>query len=91
MSDTFYRHLTMVQDLRPDLIPREVEIEEVYGVSRSFRRGSTSRVVDRGVPPYVIDFNNHWWKNDRAGSMKPSLSMREHYTNVSLALNKLLQ
>jgi hypothetical protein len=41
-------------------------------------------------PLDVIDFNNQWQKTERAGSMKPSLSMREHYTDVQLALNQLL-
>jgi hypothetical protein len=90
MSDTFYKCLGMIQDCRPDLLPREVKVEEVYGISQSFRMGSNSRAVDQRVPPDVIDFNNQWQKTERAGSMKPSLSMREHYTDVQLALNQLL-
>jgi hypothetical protein len=91
MSNTFYKYLGMVQDYRPDLLPRDVEVEDVYGISRSFRRGSNSRAVDRGVPPEVIDSNNRWRKVEQAGSMQPSLSMREHYMDVQLALNQFLR
>jgi hypothetical protein len=92
MAETFYRRLGFVQYFRPDLLSREVDIEEVYGISRSFRRGSTSRVTDRGVPPEVTDANNRWRKMERAKSMKAtSLSMQEQYTDVTLTLNQLLR
>lgn len=92
MSETFYRRLGYVQYFRPDLLARDVDIEEVYGISRSFRRGSTSRATDRGVPPEVTDANNRWRKIERAKSMKASsLSMQEQYTDVNLTLNQLLR
>ena len=92
MAETFYRRLGFVQYFRPDLLSRDVDIEEVYGISRSFRRGSTSRATDRGVPPEVTDANNRWRKIERAKSMKAtSLSMQEQYTDVTLTLNQLLR
>ena len=92
MSEIFYRRLSFVQYFRPDLLPRDVDIDDVYGISRSFRRGSTSRATDRGVPPEIIDANNRWRKVERAESMKTtSLSMQEQYTDVTLTLNQLLR
>jgi hypothetical protein len=91
MAETFYRRLGFVQYFRPDLLAREVDIEEVYGISRFFRRGSTSCVTDRGVPLEVTDASNRWRKVERAESMKAtSLSMQEQYMDVTLTLNQLL-
>ena len=92
MAEIFYRRLGYVQYFRPDLLARDVDIEEAYGISRSFRRGSTSRATDRGVPPEITDANNRWRKIERAKSMKASsLSMQEQYTDVNLTLNQLLR
>jgi hypothetical protein len=77
---------------RPDLLGRDVDIEEVYGISKSFRRGSTLRATDRGVPPEVTNANNRWRKVESAKLRKAtSLSMQEQYTDVSLTLNQLLR
>jgi hypothetical protein len=91
MSTIFFLRLEKIQSLRPDLIALDVEIDEVYGISRSLRRGSTSRAVDMGLTPDVIDANNRWRKFERAGAMQPSLSMREHYTDILLSLRHLLR
>lgn len=91
MNTYFLLRLEKVQSLRPDLIAVDVEIDEVYGISRSLRRGSTSRAVDMGLSPDVIDTNNRWRKFERARAMQPSLNMREHYTDVLLSLKQLLR
>jgi hypothetical protein len=91
MNTYFLLRLEKVQSLRPDLVAVDVEIEEVYGISRSLRRGSTSRAVDMGLSPDVIDTNNRWRKFERARAMQPSLNMREHYTDVLLSLKQLLR
>ena len=91
MTQIFHRRLIEVQRTRSDLISEDVDIEEVYNVSRSFRRGSTSRAIDRGLPPEVSEANNRWRKFERAKAAEPSLSMREKYTDVKLAVNSLLR
>ena len=83
--------LEYIQETKPDLIPGNVEVEEEYGVSRSFRRGATSEAVNNGVKPDVIDANNRWRKMHQAGASRPALSMREHYTDVRLTLKHRLQ
>lgn len=87
----FFSRLEKVQLLRPDLIGLDVEVEEVYGISRSLRRGSTSRASDMGLSPDIIDSNNRWRKFERARGMQPSLNMREHYTDVLLSIRQLLR
>jgi len=91
MTDVFHKRLGMVQLHRRNLLSRDTDIEDVYRVACSFRRGSTSQATDRGLPPDVVDANNRWRKFERAESMQPTLSMREHYTDVELSLNQLLR
>jgi hypothetical protein len=45
---------------------------------------------NRGVPPEVIDANNRWQKVEKAGTSQASFTMREHYTDVRILLDKLL-
>ena len=91
MSGPFFRRLGMIQVRRPDILARDIEVENVYGIKRSFRRGSTSRATDMGVPPEVTDANNRWRKFERAKARKPKLEMREHYTDVELSVRQLLR
>ena len=44
-----------------------MNVYEEYGLSRSFRRGSNSEALNRGVKELVIDRNNRWRKEERAG------------------------
>jgi hypothetical protein len=91
MESSFFDRLEQVQELRPDLIPNSDDVSEEYGVYRSFRRGSTSEATNQGLPPEVIDMNNRWRKFYRAGASRPSLSMRDHYSDVRLTLNQSLR
>jgi hypothetical protein len=81
--------LIEVRDERQDLFEIGLNVAEAYGVSRSFRRGSTTEAQNRGVPPSVIDINNRWRKVERAGGRAPSMSMREHYTEIRMAIKQL--
>ena len=47
-----------VQDKYPSLINSSIDVHEEYGLSRSFRRGSTSEALNRGVTEMMIDRNN---------------------------------
>lgn len=91
MEYKFFFRLEEVQALHPDLIPDQVDVPEVYGVSRSFRRGSTTEAGNRGVAPNIIEMNNRWRKVERAGTAQASIGMREHYTDVRMALPQLLR
>lgn len=49
MATFLLLHLEKVQLVHPDLIATDGDVEEVYGVSRSLHRGSTSRATDMGL------------------------------------------
>ncbi|MFN9978286.1 MAG: hypothetical protein ACK53Y_00140, partial [bacterium] len=63
------------------------DVYEEFGILRSFRRGATSETANQGGPPDVIDANNRWQKVMKSGASHPSLSMREHYTDVRMTLD----
>ena len=90
MENSLFQCLERVQECRPDLIDESVTVTEEYGIYRSFRHGSTSEVANRGASAEVIDANNWWHKVNHAGSRQVLLLMREHYTDVRLALSQLL-
>jgi hypothetical protein len=91
METPFFDRLEQVQELRPDLIPATDDVSKEYGIYRSFRRGSTSDATNQGLPPEVIDMNNRWRKFHRAGASRPSLTMRDHYSDVRLTLKQALR
>jgi hypothetical protein len=87
----FFDRLEQIQSMRPDLIPSNDDVVEDYGIYRSFRRGSTSEVTNKGLPPEVIDLNNRWRKFHKAGASRPTLSMRDHYSDIRLTLKQSLR
>ena len=90
-EDQFFQRLERTQEERPDLIPKGTVVSEEFGIYRSFRRGATSEVSNRGVKPDVIEANNRWRKVENAQGKKPGLGMREHYTDVRIILDQLLK
>jgi hypothetical protein len=87
----FFDRLEQIQASRPDLIHSSEDITEEYVIYHSFRRGSTSEATNKGLSPDVIDVNNRWRKFHRAGTSRPLLSMRDHYTDIRLTLNQSLR
>ncbi len=87
----FHERLEYVKLMKPHLLSSVEDIGEEYGVFRSFRRGATSEVVNQGVAPEVIDADNRWRKIHQAGASRPSMTMREHYTDVRQTLKLCLQ
>ncbi len=77
MNTEFHSALRRVQKQRPDLIPDDVEIEEVYNIYRSLRRGATSRATELGYDGTVIDMNNRWRKVQLSKGARPAFKMRE--------------
>jgi len=91
MDPKFFGRLNFVLVNKPHLMPGIEDVEDEYGIHRSFRRGVTSRAVDMGLPTDVIEANNRWRKFNNSGASRPSLSMKEHYTDVALTLNQRLR
>ena len=83
--------IATIQQRYPEFIRPGLEVHEDYGLSRSFRRGSNSEVQNRGVSDSDIDRNNRRRKMERAGSRKPKLKIREHYTDVLVSLESFLK
>jgi hypothetical protein len=57
MEPKLHDRLEVIKAKRPDLINPETEVQEEYGVSRSFRLGSTLVATNHGVPNHVIELN----------------------------------
>jgi hypothetical protein len=91
MEPKLHERLETIQIRRQDLINGEVEVSEEYGISRSFRRGGTSEATNKGAPPHVIELNGRWRKSHQSGASRPNVTIREHYTDVRLVLDQLLE
>eukprot|EP00957_Ditylum_brightwellii_P169341 12889152-Ditylum_brightwellii.AAC.1 len=48
VEDEFHAQLTCVQGSHPHLLPPSIDVADLYGLSRSVRRGSLSRAIDQG-------------------------------------------
>jgi len=88
--DIFDR-LHLVQQCQPDLIPPEVQVYEEFGLSRSFRRGSTSEARSRRVAESDVNLANRWRTFETAKGRYPRLSMQEHYLDIRLLIPALLR
>jgi hypothetical protein len=90
-EERFFDRLESVKGRKPHLMISTEDIREEYGVFRSFRRGATSEAVNEGVSGDAIDANNRWRRMNQAGASRPTLTMREHYTDIRLTLKNRLQ
>lgn len=87
----FLDRLQVVQTRHPSLIASDVSVHDVYGISRSFRRGATSEARARGVNPEDIDLINRWRTFEHAKGRRPRLAMRDHYSDIRLLIPALLR
>ena len=77
--------LRAIQTEEKGLLPRKLDVEEAFGISRSFRRGS---VTAAGNAPndecsnLDIKRNNRWRSEDRAGMKNAGLDMLQLYTDT---------
>jgi hypothetical protein len=81
--------LKAVQKETNGIVPKGIEVEELFGVSRSFRRGSVaaaSNAPNDECNEDDINRNNRWRKEDRAGTRNASLSMVQVYTDTLQAI-----
>ena len=62
-----FDRISAIQNKYPELIGVRVNVYEEYGLSRSFRQGSNYETLNRGVKEEVIDRNNRWRNEERAG------------------------
>ena len=83
--------LAQIQLKMPSLIPGDVNVLEEYGISRSFRRGSTSEARARGVDDRDVDLANRWRNVENARGRKPRLAMRDHYSDIRILIPALIK
>jgi hypothetical protein len=91
LEPRFFDQLHWVRMRYPDLFPPNVNIEDDYGIPRSCRRGSSTEAANQGVPSEIIEMICRWRKVERAQGRAPNLGMREHYMEVTQALDAFLQ
>lgn len=90
-EDILFEYLEKIQLERTDLIEASASVREEFGISRSFRRGSTSHAENQGVSEPDIDTANRWRTVENARGTRPGLVMREHYSDIRLLLPTLLR
>jgi len=83
--------LHLIQQQHPELIPLDTPVYDEYGISRSFRRGSTSEARSRSVLESDINLANRWRTFDHAQGRRPRLTMADHYSDIRLLIPALLR
>ena len=95
LNGLFHEALTEIHSSNPDMFLTDIrtaeDVEANYNVFRSFRRGSDSRAIAKGVSVTDIEVVNRWLKKERAGGSRPHQSMRHHYADVNLLLDSYLR
>ena len=91
LEQDILERLLMIQEARPELISKEVQVYEEYGVNRSFQWGATSEARTRGVAPEDIDLINRWRSFESAKGKRPRMSMRDHYSDIRLMVPALVR
>jgi hypothetical protein len=91
LEPRFFEQLNFVRGRHPSQFAPNVSIEDDYGIPRSCRRGSSTEAANQKVPSEIIEMICRWRKVERAQGRAPNLGMREHYMEVSQALETYLQ
>ena len=89
MNRLFCRELTRVQEQRPDLIKPQEDVEDIYNIRSSLRRGSQTTAREAGVSGPDIDLINRWRGVEATGG-RASGAMRDYYTEIRLMHKRLL-
>ena len=85
----FLEKLKAVQYKVRGVIPQQVNVDESFGISRSFRRGVSTAAANAQnelCSDEDIIRNNRWRQEDRAGTRCPAYNMLQLYTNTLDAL-----
>ena len=95
MNDLLLEVLTEIYEVKRDLFEVDVrsnlDLQEKYNVFRSFRRGSESRAVARGISEadrYVV---HRWKRKEASGNNKVSHPIDQLYVDISLVKDSFLR
>jgi hypothetical protein len=83
--------LQEIQNAGGDLIPKDVNVHEEYGIARSFRRGATTQACNIGVSENDINTMNRWRPSEQSRGYKPKVKMQDHYSNIRQMVPTLLR
>jgi hypothetical protein len=84
--------LREIQVHSPDLLSAEVDIPDVYGISRSFRRGYTTHSTNCNIADSDIKRLARWRGVENSGGKQANHgSTKESYCQISLMLPSLLR
>ena len=81
----FIAKLRSVQREEKGLLPRKLDVEDAFGVSQSFRRGSVTaagNAPNEECDEKDINRNNRWRTEDKAGTKTAGLDMLQLYTDT---------
>ena len=95
LNDLFLEVLTELYDIHRNLFEVDIrsssDLQDKYNVFRSFRRGSESRAVAKGISEadrYVV---HRWKRKEASGNNKISLPIDQMYVDVSLVKDSFLR
>jgi hypothetical protein len=88
-AEEVFRHLLEIQ-ATTDLIPKELDVMDTYGLARSFRRGATTQATNMGVRPSDIDWANRWQAGTTSDE-KTNGQMHKRYADETQMLETFLR
>ena len=80
----------MVQKDYPELIQPHLDVDEVYNIWRSLRRGSVSTAREAGVKEGTIDLINRWSGYENRGGRRAG-KMQDYYTEIRMMRKTILK
>lgn len=90
-ENLFYGYLRRIQEGHPELIAPDMDIEEEFGLARSFRRGSNTHARNQGVDPTIIDWINRWNTGEGQSNLVATGSMQQLYSDARQMLSTFLR
>ncbi len=83
--------LHLIQGTHPELIAKEVNVYEDYGIARSFRRGATTQARNKKVDENYINAMNRLRAAEGAKGRRPRMRMQDHYSDIWQMVPALLR
>jgi hypothetical protein len=93
-NEIFYDYLLRAQAMeQPRIIPKDLDVMDVYFLARSFRRGATTRAQVAKVPTSDIEWVNRWGNGKELivkGPMRVIYSERSQMSETFLRFSRAL-
>ena len=89
-EDNFFRVLERVQDTT-DLVSKELCVRDVFGLSRSLRRGVTAHSKNMRIDKELRDAINRWGKEANTKLGVARLDMGDTYTTLESIMPLILE